>query len=223
MNDLAPIRVFVLDDQAIVRAALRRLLSDECGFDVVGDSGDAREAIEELGRIRPDVATVDITMPGLSGIDALPKLHEASPRTRFLILTNHESGRFLEEGLKAGASGFLTKDSEPQELKVAVEAVFEGRNYVTPRVTNALVERLLSGEPVDAQEASTGRLGALTPREREVFHLLAIGKTNKEVASKLDITLGTVKKHRENLQRKLDAHSSAELARIAIQEGLLST
>lgn len=223
MNDQAPIRVFVLDDQAIVRAALRRLLADECGFHVVGDSGDARDAIEEIGKLRPDVATIDITMPGLSGIDALPKLLAASPRTRFLVLTNHESGRFLEEALKAGASGFLTKDSEPQELKVAVEAVFEGRNYVTPRVTNALVERLMSGERPDPSEATTGRLGALTPREREVFQLLAIGKTNKEVAIKLDITLGTVKKHRENLQRKLDAHSPAELARIAIQEGLLST
>ncbi len=223
MTDQATIRVFVLDDQAIVRAALRRLLSDECGFQVVGDSGDAREAIAEIGALRPDVATVDVTMPGLSGIDALPKLLAASPRTRFLVLTNHESGRFLEEALKAGASGFLTKDSEPQELKVAVEAVFEGRNYVTPRVTNALVERLMSGEAPDPNESPTGRLGALTPREREVFHLLAIGKTNKEVAIKLDITLGTVKKHRENLQRKLDAHSPAELARIAIQEGLLST
>lgn len=223
MSDSNPVRVFVLDDQAIVRAALKRLLADECGFHVIGDSGDPREAIEQVAKLRPDVVTVDITMPGLSGIDALPKLKAASPRSRFLILTNHESGRFLEEALQAGASGFLTKDSEPQELKVAVESVSQGRNYVTPRVTNALVERLMSGETPDPSAAPQGRLGALTPREREVFHLLAHGKTNKEVAVELSITLGTVKKHRENLQRKLDCHSAAELARLAIREGLLES
>ena len=212
------IRVYVIDDQAILRAALRRLLEDDCGFDVVGDSGDAREAIEALKKERPDVATLDVTMPGLSGIDALPRLREASPNTRFLMLTNHESGRFLEESLQAGAAGFLTKDSEPEELRVAVESVHSGRNYVTPRVAGTLVQKLRGG---DEAEGTMGRLGALTGREREVFQLLALGKANKEVAAELGISLGTAKKHRENLQRKLDCHSAAELARFAIREGLL--
>ncbi len=223
---MTKIRVFVLDDQAILRAALRRLLTDDCGFDVVGDSGDARAAVDLVKETRPDVVTVDITMPGLSGIDAMPMLAKASPRSKFLVLTNHESGRFLEEAFKAGASGFLSKDSEPDELRVAVESVFNGRKYVTPRVTNALVQRLTFGaqDGTDAEpgEAVVGRLAVLTAREREVFQLLALGHANKEVARDLDISVGTVKKHRENLQRKLDAHSPAELARIAIQEGLLS-
>lgn len=223
---MTKIRVFVLDDQAILRAALRRLLEDDCGFDVVGDSGDARAALEAVKRIRPDVVTVDITMPGLSGIDALPMLAKASPRSKFLVLTNHESGRFLEEAFLAGASGFLTKDSEPDELRVAVESVHGGRKYVTPRVTDALVHRLThpveEGTGPGSGEPARGRLAMLTAREREVFQLLALGHANKEVARDLDISLGTVKKHRENLQRKLDAHSPAELARIAIQEGLLS-
>jgi len=216
------IRVFVIDDQSIVRAALRQLLKNDCGFEVVGDSGDPRAAVEDLERLRPDVVTLDVTMPGLSGIDALPRLRAASPRSKFLVLTNHESGRFLEESLRAGASGFLTKDSEPAELRIAVEAVHAGRNYVTPRVANALVERVRLPEGEAAETGGVGRLAALTAREREVFQLLALGKSNKEVASELDVSLGTAKKHRENLQRKLDAHSTAELARIAIQEGLLS-
>ncbi|MEM1449497.1 MAG: response regulator transcription factor [Planctomycetota bacterium] len=215
-------RVYVIDDQSIVRAALKRLLEDDCGFEVVGDCGDARAAIEELGTLRPDVVTLDVTMPGLSGIDALPKLAAATPRSKFLILTNHESGRFLEESLRAGASGFLTKDSEPAELKLAVESIRSGRNYVTPRVANALVERVRTPEGEVADGGGVGRLAALTAREREVFQLLALGRSNKEVASELGVSLGTAKKHRENLQRKLDAHSTAELARIAIQEGLLS-
>lgn len=223
---MTKIRVFVLDDQAILRAALRRLLQDDCGFDVVGDSGDARAALEAVKRLRPDVVTVDITMPGLSGIDALPMLAKASTRSKFLVLTNHESGRFLEEAFLAGASGFLTKDSEPDELRVAVESVHAGRKYVTPRVTDALVHRLTHPAEEAAgsggADVARGRLAMLTAREREVFQLLAVGHANKEVARDLDISLGTVKKHRENLQRKLDAHSPAELARIAIQEGLLS-
>ena len=215
------IRVFVLDDQAIVRAALKQLLADPCGFDVVGDSGDARAAIESLGALRPDVVTVDVTMPGLSGIDALPRLMKASPRSKFLMLTNHESGRFLEEALRAGASGFVTKDSQPEELKVAVEALHAGRTYITPRVTEALVAKLTSDPSAAEGPVELSRLASLTAREREVFQLLALGRANKEVARELDISVGTVKKHRENLQRKLDAHSPAELARIAIQEGLL--
>lgn len=216
------IRVFVIDDQSIVRAALRRLLEDDCGFEVVGDCGDARAAVDEVETLRPDVVTLDVTMPGLSGIDALPRLKSASPRSKFLILTNHESGRFLEESLRAGASGFLTKDSEPAELKLAVEAIRAGRSYVTPRVTNALVQRVRTPEGEEGEEPGVGRLAALTAREREVFQLLALGRSNKEVAAELGVSLGTAKKHRENLQRKLDAHSTAELARIAIQEGLLS-
>jgi DNA-binding NarL/FixJ family response regulator len=223
MNVPKPIRVYVIDDQAILRAALRRLLADECGFEVVGDSGDARAAVAELESLRPDVVTLDLTMPALSGVDALPRLQKASPNSRFLVLTNHESGRFLEESLRAGASGYLTKDSEPEELRVAVESVYAGRNYVTPRVAGTLVERLRGGAVDEAGDIpSIGRLATLTAREREVFQLLALGRSNKEVAHELGVSLGTAKKHRENLQRKLDAHSTAELARIAIQEGLLS-
>ncbi len=217
------IRVFVLDDQAILRAALRRLLEGDCGFEVVGDSGDGREAAQRIESLRPDVVTVDVTMPGLSGIDALPLLAKASPASKFLMLTNHESGRFLEESLQAGASGFLTKDSEPDELRVAIEAIHAGRKYVTPRVTHALVNRMTHGGTASGGATPQGRLAVLTAREREVFQLLALGHTNKEVARDLEISVGTVKKHRENLQRKLDAHSPAELARIAIQEGLLSS
>ncbi len=222
MSPSDPIRVYVVDDQTILRSAFCHLLKNDCGFDVVGDSGDARKAIQEIQDLRPDVVTLDVSMPGLSGLDALPKLQKVSPHSQFVMLTSHESGRFLEESLKAGASGFLTKDSEADELGIAIKAVHAGRNYITSRVVNTLVERVSARAPDQDSPAAIGRLAALTGREREVFQMLAVGQSNKEIAHDLDISLGTVKKHRENLQRKLKAHPVAELARIAIQEGLLS-
>lgn len=221
MSTTQTIRIFVMDDQAILRAALKQLLVHECGFEVVGDSGDPRAAVDEIAGLKPDVITMDVTMPGLSGIDLIPKVLKVSPRSKVIMLTNHESGRFLEASLRAGATGFLTKDSEPEELQVGIQAVFEGRNYITPRVANSLVARLQSGGKDEEMSEQAGRLSLLTAREREVFQLLALGHANKEVARDLGISVGTVKKHRENIQRKLDVHSAAEIARIAIQEGLL--
>ena len=213
------IKVFLVDDQSILRAAFKSLLTENPRIEVVGDSGDAREAIRKVGVLRPDVVLLDITMPGLSGLDAIEPLREAHPRVRVVMLTHHEGESFVDQALRAGADGYLSKDSDPGELALGIEAVFEGKPYLSPRVAGGLVAKLRRGETLEVGAAS--RVSGLTQREREVFQLLALGKSNKDVARELAISLATAKKHRENLQRKLECHSTAELARLAIREGLM--
>jgi len=213
-----PVRVYLVDDHTMTRAGIRSLVNGLEGFTVVGDCGDAREAVEVIAREKPDLVLMDITMPGLSGIDALDQVRAVHPRVRVLMLSHHEGETFVEQSLQHGADGYLSKDSEPEELALAMRAVMKDRAYLSPKVARGLVDGARQG-PVE--ERSTSRLSSLTPREREVFQLLAIGLSNKEVARKLDLSVGTAKKHRENLQRKLDCHSAAELARLAIREGLL--
>lgn len=216
------ISVYLVDDQNILRAAFRSLLSQDERFTVLGDSGDARKAIEEIKEMRPDVVLLDITMPGLSGLDAIGPIRRDNSRVRILMLTHHEGESFVEQALGSGADGYLSKDSEPEELTIAIQAVHRGQPYISPKVAGGLLNRARVQTPGAPAEAAS-RIGSLTPREREVFQLLALGKANKEVARDLNISLGTAKKHRENLQRKLDCHSAAELARLAIREGLLQS
>lgn len=213
------IRVYLVDDQAVIRASLRSLLAARDDLEIVGDSGDPRNALEDIQRLRPDVVLLDITMPELSGLDLLPQIRQQLPRTRIVMLTHHEGESFVEQALKKGAEGYVSKGSDPAELGVAIGAVHRGDLYVSPRVSKGLVRGLRSGMP--GAPPPTTRLASLTPREREVFQLLAVGKSNKEVASELGMSLGTAKKHRENLQRKLSCNSAAELAHLAIREGLL--
>lgn len=213
-----PITVYLVDDQAMIRAAFRSLLEEQPGFEIVGDCGDARVAVEEIGELRPEIVLMDITMPGLSGIDAIPLVRKASKHSRIVMLTHHEGETFVEQALKAGAQGYLSKDSEPAELAIALKSAMQGHSFLSPKVASGLVARARGG--AEGPQHSS-RIDQLTPREREVFQLLALGHSNKEVARDLSMSLGTAKKHRENLQRKLDCHSPAELARLAIREGLL--
>ena len=216
-----PIKVYLVDDQAMTRAAFRALLCENGDkFEVVGDSGDARVAIQEITSLQPNVVLLDITMPGLSGLDAIAQIRRGSPKTRIVMLTYHEGQTFVEQALRAGAEGYLSKDSNSAELALAVEAVHRGDPYVSPKVSGGLVSKLRGTQNQPAQGSS---ISCLTPREREVFQLLALGHSNKEVAFKLHMSLGTARKHRENLQTKLDCRSPAELARLAIREGLLSS
>ena len=221
MNETGePITVFLVDDQAMIRAAFRSLLSEHEDFEVLGDSADARKAVDQIGSLRPDVAVLDVSMPGLSGIDAIALIRKVHPSVKIVMLTHHEGETFVEQAIKAGAEGYLSKDSDPSELMVALRAVTRGDPYISPKVARGLVSRTRSGETGPQQSS---RVDRMTSREREVFQLLAVGKSNKEVAHTLGVSLGTVKKHRENLQRKLDCHSAAELARLAIREGLVES
>ena len=215
------IRVFLLDDQAMMRAGIRSLLTSMPEIEIVGDSGEPRAAMEQIGLERPDVVLLDITMPELSGIDAIPQIRNQSRSTKIVMLSHHEGQTFVDESIKAGADGYLSKDSDPEEMGLAIRSVHAGNAYVSPKVSGTLLNQMRGG-PRGTDKDGTG-ISSLTPREREVFQLLAVGKSNKQVAFDLGMSLSTAKKHRENLQRKLNVHSAAELARLAIREGLLST
>ncbi|MFK7742063.1 MAG: response regulator [Planctomycetota bacterium] len=219
MNDSPRIRIFLIDDQAIVRAAFKALLQKTGKFEVVGDAGGGRDGIERVAETKPDVVVLDITMAGMSGLDVVAPIKKVSPHTKVLMASQHEGVKFVQQALQAGADGYLSKDSKPEELTLAIESIYGGESYLSPKVASGFMARVVGGD-VDA-DTEASALTVLTPREREVFQLLAIGKANKEVAATLDLSLGTVKKHRENLQRKLDCHSAAEIARLAIREGLL--
>lgn len=221
MPESSQIKIFIVDDQAMLRAAFRSLIVQHSIAQVVGECGDARASIALIAKVRPDVVLLDITMPGLSGIDALPTIKKSCPETRVLMMTQHEGETFVQQALSLGADGYLTKDSDPDELALAIRSVMQGRAYVSPKVTHGL---MAAGgvEPARGRDGP-GSIQSLTPREREVFLLLAIGKSTKEVARTLGLGIATAKKHRENLQRKLGCHSTAELARLAIREGLLGT
>jgi DNA-binding NarL/FixJ family response regulator len=192
-----PIRVFLIDDQAMLRASFKSLLARDPRFEVVGDSGDPRRGVELVGEVLPDVVLLDISMPGLSGIDAIPLIMKAHPRAKIVMLTHHEGESFVQQALRAGADGYLSKDSDPAELALALEAAIHGNMFLSPRVTGGLVPHGSRSGGVDGAHES--RLGSLTAREREVLQLLALGRTNKDIATALQITLGTAKKHRENL------------------------
>ena len=215
-----PTTVYLLDDQAMIRAAFRGWIDRTGVLKVVGEKGDPRQALDEIARLRPQILLLDIAMPGLSGFDVIPKVRAAHPDCRILMLTNHEGDSFVQQAIELGADGYLSKDSDPAELTIAIAAVLAGKPYISPKVAGGLVARARGG---DRTEDGRGSVLTLTPREREVFVLLAMGKTNKEVARDCKISIGTVKKHRENVQRKLDCRSPAELARLAIREGLLGS
>ena len=216
-----PTKVYLVDDQTMIRAAFKSLLAKDPRFQVLGDSGDARRAAEAIGSLKPDVVLLDVSMPGLSGIDAIPLIRKEHPRVKVIMLTHHEGETFVEQALRAGADGYLSKDSDPAELALAIESVGRDEMFLSPKVAGVLVHRTRRGRVPDATAVGQSRIESLTPREREVFQLLALGRSNKEVAKTLSMSVGTAKKHRENLQRKLDCHSAAELALLAIREGLI--
>jgi len=203
------IRVMLADDHAILRAGLRMLLDAQPDMAVVAEAADGEEAIRRAGGSRPDVAVVDLTMPGLSGVETLEGLRREAPATRLLVLTMHDDPGYARLALAAGASGHVIKDAESAELLAAIRAVHRGRTFVQ-----------VGAEPVVA-DLPRPPVPALSPRERQVLELLAHGHTNREVADRLSLSVKTVETHRARLSDKLGLHSRADLVRLAIELGLL--
>jgi len=203
------IRVMLADDHAILRAGLRMLLDAQPDMAVVAEAADGEEAIRRAGGSRPDVAVVDLTMPGLSGVETLEGLRREAPATRLLVLTMHDDPGYARLALAAGASGHVIKDAESAELLAAIRAVHRGRTFVQ-----------VGAEPA-AADPPRPPVPALSPRERQVLELLAHGHTNREVADRLSLSVKTVETHRARLSDKLGLHSRADLVRLAIELGLL--
>jgi two-component system, NarL family, response regulator NreC len=207
-----PLTVLLADDHPIVRHGLRMLLERE-KLEVVGEASDGLEAIDIAARLRPDVLVIDLAMPALGGIGAVREIARASPRTKSILLTMYTEEHHILEALRAGVRGCVSKTQAAEHLLEAIRAVQEGEVYLSPSVSGAIVQAYLAktDSPPDP----------LTGRERQVLHLIAEGKTSKEIAGILGVTVKTVETHRGKLMEKLDIHGTAGLVRYAIRQGLL--
>lgn len=208
------VRIIIIDDHPLVREGIRQALSTP-GFEVVADVGNAEDGLARARELQPDVVVMDISLPGMTGIEAAERLRDALPQTRVLMLSVHDHPEYVLESVRAGAQGYLRKDTLPAELRAAVRAVFEGRTTFgagRPAATEAVA-------PIVA--AATERLALLTPREREVLIGIASGNTNKEIAAGLGLSVRTVESYREALIGKLGISGTAGLTRFAIESHLL--
>jgi DNA-binding NarL/FixJ family response regulator len=213
---MKPFRILIADDHELVRRGIRVLLEDHPGWEVSAEAGDGREAVEQSRELKPDLVLLDIGMPNLNGIDAARQILADRPATNILILTMHHSQQVVREVLAVGARGFLLKSDAGRDLVTAVEAVQQDRTFFTSQVTEMVVDGYLN--PGRNQEPPLRN--RLTPRERQVVQLLAEGKTSKEVAVALSLSVKTAETHRTNIMRKLDLHSVADLTLYALRKGI---
>ena len=213
------VRVLVADDHAIVRTGIRHVLEGEPGFTVVGEAATGPETLALALEHRPDVAVLDISMPGQSGLSVTAELRRHCPDTRVLILSMHDNTEYVLESVRAGAHGYLLKDTAATELRGAVRAVAQGESYFSPPIASRLSAVVRGDLAVEASPA--GLLAQLTGREREVLIGVTRGLTNKEIAAELGISHRTVETHRESLMRKLSLRSVAELTRFALETGVI--
>ena len=211
------IRVLVADDHAVVREGIRHVLEREPGFEVVAEAANGSEVLPLAERHRPDVALLDFSMPGESGIHVAAQLRQRLPEIRILILSMYDNAEYVLESVRAGAHGYILKDTAATELRRAIRAVQNGEAFLSPPVASRLTAAV-RGEL--EREARTGDLGSLTAREREVLRGIVGGQTNKEIAAALGISHRTVETHRESLMRKLRIRTVAGLTRFALEAGL---
>lgn len=209
--------IVLADDHQILRQGLRKLLEDEVGFHVVGETGDGLEAVELVEQLKPDILVVDMVMPGLNGLDVIRSVRQRSERTRCIVLSMHANEAYVVEALRNGASGYLLKESSSSELIRAVQEVVVGHRYLSP----SLAERALDAYVENVGQSVADPYEMLTERERQVLHLAAEGHTNAVIADRLTIGVRTVETHRSNLLRKLTLKNQNDLIRYAMQRGLL--
>ena len=205
--------ILLADDHAVVRSGFRRILDAEWDMEVVGEAANGREAVEMAERLKPAVVVMDVTMPELNGIEATRRIAAALPRTRILGLSMHKDAVYVREILRAGAHGYLLKDSNQEDLLAAVRAVGMGRGWLSPEVSEVVLEdyRKQVKDPIDL----------LSSREREVLQMIAESRTNKEIASALHLSVYTVEAHRGRIMEKLNLHAVGELVRFAMRNGLI--
>ena len=220
MSGAEVIRVLVVDDHAVVREGIRHVLSEGAGFTVVGEAQSGTEAIASAAQLRPNVVVLDISMPGGSGLHAVSEIVERVNGVRVLMLSVHEDVEYMIESVRAGAHGYLRKDSTPAELRDAVRALHSGQTYFSPALAAQMADALRGGK--ETKEKPARATDVLTAREREILVHIAQGKTNKEIAAELGISARTVEAHRDSLMRKLGIRTVAGLTRLALEQGLLT-
>ena len=214
------VRVLIVDDDDLMRAGLKAVLSSDDSIDVIGEAGDGRAAIQQARAGRPDVVLMDVRMPDLDGISATRELLAASPEVKVAILTTFERDEYIFGALSAGASGFLLKRTKPEELIAAIHTLAAGDSLLSPSVTRTVIERM-AGQPVTPSESSE-RLDELTPREREVLELIGRGLSNGEIATAFFIEESTVKTHVKRILMKLGLRDRVQAVIFAYESGLVS-
>ena len=207
------IRILLADDHAVVRHGFKMILSAQVDMEIVGEAGNGREAVQLSEELRPDIVVMDVAMPELNGIEATRRLAASVPHSRVIALSMHKDSVYVREILRAGARGYLLKDSPAGDLVSAVRSVAGGESYLSPAVSNAVLD--------DYRRHVTNPIDLLTSREREVLQMLAEGKTNKEIAVVLNLSVYTVDAHRGRIMEKLNVHSINELVRFAVRNGLI--
>jgi DNA-binding NarL/FixJ family response regulator len=212
------VRIVLVEDHTILREGLRALLSADPKFEIVGEADDGREAVRQVEKLIPDLVVMDLSMPRMTGMDAIREIKRRHPGTKIIALTVHKAEEYLRTTLQAGAEGYVLKDATHEELMLAIQNVLKGKTYLSPSVSNTVIEGYLEGKE---NQIPNPKLGLLSPREREILKLIAEGYKNKEIAADLFISLKTVEKHRANLMKKLDLHNAAALTTFAIEQGLV--
>ena len=212
---MAKVRVLIVDDHALLRDGIRALLALYEDIEVVGEAAEGREAIDMVRQLLPDVVLMDIAMPLMDGLEATRRIHKESPRTKVLILTQHDNREYMLSSVKAGADGCVPKRAVASELVSAIRVVHQGDSYLYPSVARMLIGDYLQHVEQDTYER-------VTNREREVLKLVAEGRTSQEIADLLSVSVKTVLSHRTKIMEKLDIHNRAELVKYAIRKGLIS-
>ncbi len=210
------IRVLLADDHTLVRAGIRSLVQALSGIQVVAEAGDGREALSLIETHQPDVAVLDIAMPGLNGLEVATQVADNFPYVRVIILSMHANEEYVLRALRAGAAGYLLKDADTAELELAIKAVTRGETYLSPAVSKHITEYVRR-----VGEGTRSALERLTPRQREVLQLVAEGHTTQEIARMMSLSVKTVETHRTQLMERLDIHDIAGLVRYAVREGLV--
>jgi DNA-binding NarL/FixJ family response regulator len=214
------LRILIVEDHALVRAGLQALLSQDPEFEVVGEADNGRDAVRAVGELKPHVVLMDLTMPGMNGMEAILDIKRRFPGVRILVLTLHKTEEFVLASLRAGADGYILKEATPGELRAAVRAVASGKTYLSQDV----LRKVVSEDPGRGSSLATnGVWDTLTQREREVLKLVAEGKSNKAIADYLFLSAKTVEKHRAKLMAKLGMRNAAALTAYAIQKGLVGS
>lgn len=215
---MGAIRILLADDHTLVRAGIRSLLESLPDVEIVGECEDGREAVALVEKHSPDVAVLDIGMPGLNGIEAARRISATSSRTRIVMLSMHTEPTYVRQALEAGASGYLLKSAAASELPLAIRSVMRGETYLTPRISQEVVRGYLRPE----EGSAPAPLAGLTGRQREILQLVAEGQSTKEIAHRLNVSIKTVETHRQRLMDRLDIHDVPGLVRFAIRAGIVS-
>ena len=215
-------RVLLADDHVLVRAGIRALLEALPGLQIIGEVSDGRAALEALLKDRPDVAFLDIAMPGMNGIEVAERAAREAPKTRVVMLSMHNTSSHVVRALRAGAAGYLLKDAAADELPVLLRAVMNGETYLSPAIAKHVVDGFLQRNTAEP-DAADNPVEILTPRQREILQLVAEGRSTKEVASLLSLSIKTVEAHRSQIMERLDIHDLPGLVRFAIRTGLVAS